>query len=153
MRRQLIALVSLVVFFWAHVAQAEMKLFPMWERMNCGSDPTQQFACYDFETAKSIIKIDLDLQLQLKEFDALKIKYKDLDTAYTKLDQANTLLKGNAERLELRLKEKHQVLEETTVELKKAEARSVWNYLPWIITGVVLLTGAGFGVGFYLGTR
>lgn len=150
LRRKLATVSFLLTFLWTIFAPAELKLFPLWELKTCGSD---RFACYTFEQTKDILKIDLDLQLKLNDFEGLKTKYTNLEEAYQKLDQANTLLKGNAERLELRLQEKHQVLETTTVELKKAEAHSVWNYLPWIITGVVLLTGAGFGIGFYLGTR
>jgi len=142
-----------LVFFFAIVAPAEMKIFPMWERMEYGSEPAPQFACYDFTTAQTIVKLDLDLQLQLKEFEGLKLKYADVDLAYQKLSEANTLVGRAIDRLEERNAEKQKVLEDTTVALKKAEARSVWNYLPWIITGTVVLATAGFGIGFYVGSR
>lgn len=142
----------LLIFLTAAVAPAELKIFPVWERLQCGS-PAQEYACYDFEQAKGILKLDLDLQLKFQEFDALKLKHADLNTAYEKLDKANTLLGQAIERLEQRNQEKQAVLEKTTVELKKAEQRSVWNYLPWIITGCVVFSAAAFGVGFYIGTR
>ena len=57
----------LVILVWAAPAKADMKLFPKWERMYCGSDRTEQFACYTFSDARNIVKIDLDLQLKLKK--------------------------------------------------------------------------------------
>lgn len=140
----------IIILLSATTAPAEMKVFPLWERMQCGAE---EFACYNFKQAQEIVKLDLDLQLKFKEFDTLKLKYADLNSSYEKLDKANTLLGQAIDRLEQRNQEKQAVLEKTTIALKKAEARSVWNYLPWIVTGVVALTGAGFGIGFYLGTR
>lgn len=140
----------ILILLSATAAPAEMKVFPMWERMQCGAE---EFACYNFTQAQSIVKLDLDVQLKFKELDVLKLKFDDLNLAYEKLDKANTLLGQAIDRLEQRNQEKQAVLEKTTVELKKAEARSVWNYLPWIITGCVVVAGAAFGVGFYVGTR
>lgn len=151
-KRKLAVSSFILVFLFAVTAPAEMKVFPMWERMECGN-PAKQFACYDFTQAQGIVKLDLDLQLKFHEFDILKLKYDNLNLAYEKLDKANTLLGQAIERLEQRNNEKQVVLEKTTVELKKSEGRSVWNYLPWIITGVVLFAGAAFGCGFYVGTR
>lgn len=137
-------------FLWAAVAPAELKLFPLWEQKKCEGET---FACYTFEQSKEILKIDLDLQFKLKAFDALKDKYNNLEHAYTNLRQANGLYEGIIQRLETRVQEKQEVLEDTTVKLAKAEKHHVLNYLPWIITGIVVLTGTGVGVGFYLGTR
>jgi hypothetical protein len=152
--RMRLAVSSFVLIFFAAVTvPAEMKLIPMWDRLECGPSPRQEFACYDFTKAQSIVKIDLDFQLQLKEFEALKLKYGNLGIAYEKLDKSTTLLGQAIERLEQRNQEKHAVLQTTTMELKKAESRSVWNYLPWIVTATIILAGVGFGCGFYVGTR
>lgn len=140
----------LLTFLWAAVAPAELKLFPLWEQKQCDDET---YACYTFDQTKKILKIDLDLQFKLKEFDALKTKYTNLELAYDNLSQANELYEGVIQRLETRVQEKQEILEETTVKLAKAEKHHVLNYLPWIITGVVVLTGTGVGVGFYLGTR
>lgn len=143
----------ILTFLVSITAPGEMKLFPMWETMKCGTPSPEKFACYSFPVTKKIMKVDLDLQSQLQELEGLKLKYTNSNLAYEKLNKANTLLSQSIERLEKRNKEKSLVLEKTTIDLKKAEARSVWNYLPWIITGAVALAGIGFGAGLYLGSR
>lgn len=140
----------LLTFLWAALVPAELKLFPLWEQKQCNGET---FACYTFDQAKEILKVDLDLQFKLVEFSALEVKYTNLELAYSNLDQVVELLNGIVQRFETRMREKQEVLEETTVRLTKAERHHVMVYLPWIITGVVVLTGAGVGVGFYLGTR
>jgi hypothetical protein len=144
------ATVVLLTFFWAIPAQAELKLFPLWEKKQC---PTETFACYDFETTKKILKIDLDLQLKLETLESTSKNLEDMKAAYGKLQEANTVLTDTNVLLDARLKEKHGVLEENTLALVKSEGRSVWNNLHWITTVVVVVAGGAFVGGYYLGSR
>ena len=141
----------LFVFLFSVLAPAELKLFPMWERKQCGD---AEFACYDFDTAKKILKLDIDLQSKLGKLDTCLKDKVDLQLAIKKLGEASTLLQGNIERLETRLKEKDVVLTENTNLMVKYQARDVFGgALPWVITAVVVMAAAGFVGGYYIGTR
>lgn len=145
-----VAFIVLVSFFLAFPARADMKLFPMWKRMHCGSE---QFACYDFETAKKILKLDLDLQLKLDKLDICLKDKSDLETARERLEAANEVLSKINLSLETRLKEKQEVLEKNTLELAKAENRSIWNNLHWVAIIVVVVASGAFIGGYYLGSN
>ena len=113
-----------------------------------------EFACYDFDTAKKILKLDIDLQSKLGKLDTCLKDKVDLQLAIKKLGEASTLLQGNIERLETRLKEKDVVLTENTNLMVKYQARDVFGgALPWVITAVVVMAAAGFVGGYYIGTR
>jgi hypothetical protein len=140
----------LVVFLYSALSPAELKLFPMWEQKQC---PTDTFACYTFEQSKDIIKIDLDLQLKLKELDFCNQTKVDLDAAIRKMQAASAKDAEIIADLNVRLEEKQSVLSETTVKLVKAESRSIWNYLPWIIGGTLVLIAGAFAGGWYVGSR
>lgn len=148
--RQRIAVAILTSFFLSLPAQAEMKLFPMWEQKKC---PSETFACYNFDTTKKILKIDLDLQLKLDKLDACLKDKTDLQLSFDKLKESNEKLTGINTDLETRLKEKQVVLEENTLALVKSEGSSVWNNLHWIVIIVVVAAGGAFAGGYYLGSR
>jgi len=133
---------------YAAVAAADMQLFPLWEEKQC---PTETFACYSFEKTKSILKLDLDLQLKLKELTACDRDRTDLSLGSIKLEAAlatQTVLTADFKK---RLQDQFLILEDTTKELKKANDSSVWNYVPWIIGGVVATAAATFALGWYVG--
>jgi hypothetical protein len=135
-----------------------MKLFPPWTRMkNCVAtteDLPDLHACYDFEQSKTILKLDLDLQLKLGKLDSCLKDKVDFKLALKKLEDANTLLHGNIGRLEIRLQEKDQVLTDNTHLMVKYQKRDVFGgALPWVIAVVVVVAGAAFAGGYYLGSR
>lgn len=130
-------------------AKAELKLFPMWESQLCAGG---RYACYDFEAAKSIIKIDLDLQFKLKELDLCTKDLKDHQDIILKLQGMMAKDQESISALQTRLTEKDAVLVKTTEELKKMESTSIWNYIPWIIAGAAVLAGGAFVAGWYLST-
>lgn len=141
----------LVVFFLSVTVPAELKLFPMWELRTCGSD---RLACYDFDTAKKILTLDINLQSKLGELDVCLKDKIDLQLAVKKLDDANTLLHGNVTGLEMRLKEKDGVLTDNTNRMIKYQARDVFGgALPWVITVVVVVAAGAFVGGYYVGSR
>jgi hypothetical protein len=145
-----VVFIILLALFVGTPAQAELKLFPMWEKMQC---PTETFACYDFETTKKILKIDLDLQLKLDTLESVSKSLADMKAAYEKIQAAKKLLEDTNASQEIRLKEKQGVLEENTLALVKSEGRSVWNNLHWITIVVVVVAGGAFAGGYYLGSR
>jgi hypothetical protein len=135
---------------WSPIAAAELKYFPMWERLTCGD---AQFACYDFEKSKLILKVDLDVQKMAAELDAANEKSTKLEEARKNLHEAVQIKDAEIVRLNVRLKEKHEVLEKTTLELKKAESNHVVTWLPWIGLVVLVVGGAAFGGGYYLADK
>lgn len=138
----------LVVFFMSVVVSAELKLFPMWELKTCGSE---RLACYDFDTAKKILVLDINLQSKLGELSVCLKDKVDLQQAIKKLNDANTLLHGNVTRLELRLGEKNSVLTNNTNQMLRYQARDIFGgALPWVITAVVVFAAAGFVGGYYV---
>jgi len=149
-KRLLLALPFLLISFMSSADDGKLKLFPIWELKQC---PTETFACYDFETSKQILKIDLELQLKLEKCDVCEQNKADLLLAVDKLKLASAEDAKIIDGLNIRLTEKQTKLEETTLELKKAEEHTVWKYLPWFITGAAVLTAGGFVAGWYLSTR
>lgn len=154
--RLLAVVVAALVLAWPSAPRAEMKLFPVWTRMQCGScvgGNAPFYACYNFVQVKRIYALDLDLQFKLAELAECRDKYDYLDQAYAKLFEANVICEESLSMLEARLLEKDDTLEDLSLELDEALEQNVWNYSPWLIAGAVVLAGAGFGLGFYLGDR
>lgn len=150
MKRLLLALPFLLIPLLAAADDGKLKLFPLWELKQC---PTETFACYDFETSKKILKLDLELQLKLEKCDVCEQNKADLLLAVDKLKLASVEDKKVIDGLNVRLTEKQTKLEETTLELKKAEEHTVWRYLPWFIAGAAVLTAGAFVAGWYTSTR
>jgi hypothetical protein len=149
--RQRVSLIVLAAFLYALPVRAEMKLFPMWEQKKC---PEETFACYDFETSKKILKLDLDLQLKLDKLGVCVKDRLDLQTANKKLTDANKLLESNAVQFDERLKEKDETLVKNTNLMIKYQSRDVFGgALPWVIVIVVVVAAGGFAGGYYLGSR
>ena len=139
-----------LLLFWAPLASAELKYFPMWQRLTCGE---QQYVCYDFPTSQTILKVDLKVQEMAAELDVAKQKVVKLNVAAEKLHEAVQLKDEEIVRLTVRKDEKQEVLEKTTLKLKKAESNHVVKWLPWIGLAVIVIAGAAFGGGYYLGDK
>jgi len=157
-RSRLGVLSFLLVFLYSTLAPAEeMKVLPEWTRMkDCVAtteDTLDLHACYGFEEAKIVKKLDLDLHLKLEKCKECDVARFNLSEAVKKLSEAIVLKDGIEDRLKIRLKEKDQLLEKTTQNWLKAESRSVWKWLPWIIGGVVVVGAATFVGGWYVGSR
>lgn len=150
MKRLLLVLPFLFVTLVAAADDGKLKLFPLWELKQC---PTETYACYNFETSKQILKIDLDLQLKLEKCTVCEQDKVDLTTAVEKLKLASLEDKKSIDGLNLRLTEKQGALEKTTLELKEAEEHTVWKYLPWFIAGAAVLTAGAFVAGWYTSTK
>ena len=117
--------------------------------MHCGLDPTAQFACYDFSKTQDIANVDLRLQLTLGTLKAVRQNLKDSELAGKKIRKINEILTNMNTRLMTRAKEKHVVLEENTLALAKAEDRSVWKNMSWIVATVVAVGAIAFAAGYY----
>ncbi len=151
LKTKLAASAFLTVFFISTIVPAEMKLFPMWERMQCGET---EFACYNFDTAQKILKLDIDMQSKLGRLETCTKNIIDLTLANIKLNNANTLLHGNIDRLNVRLKEKDEVLTTNTNQMVLANSRDVFGgALPWVIGALLLVAAAAFTGGYYTGSR
>ncbi len=137
-----LAVSSLIVaFFWAPFAQAELKHFPMWERMAC---PVEQFACYTFDQAKQILTLDLDMQLKIETLAITEQKVVDLQLAIVNLKKAAVLDKTVIERLDKRASEKTKKLVDMTNRYIKANKYDVFGgALPWVAMTVILAFGGG----------
>lgn len=147
MRRRLVALALVSSFLYATSAAAELKLFPMWERMQCGDT---EFACYTFEQAKTILKLDLDLQEKLSTIPKLEQNIADLKLSLEKRDEA--LEEERAAKLvwKTRFEEKNKTLTTTSRLYQKAKQRDVLGgALPWVIAAVLVVGAATFVGGFY----
>lgn len=144
MRHIAIVLVALLV---ALPVSAELKLFPMWEQKTC---PVETFACYTFDQAKDILKLDLDLQLKLEELKVCAQDRLDLTKAVENLQKANALFQENANLFDKRLAEKQETVEMLAKDVSKYQRRDVFGAaLPWVIVVVVVAAAAGFVGGFY----
>lgn len=142
------AAVTLLVFFWATLAQAEMKIFPLWEEKTCDG---QTWGCYSFDQMKDILKLDLNLQLKLKSCELWEQKYNSLDEAYLKLRKAFDLSQDVRLRLETRLDEKSAVILDLSKQVHKYADRDIWgSALPWVVVVVVLAFAGGVVAGVYV---
>ena len=137
-----LAVSSLIVaFLYAPLAQAELKHFPMWERMSC---PVEQFACYTFDQAKQVLALDLDMQLNIEKLALTEQKVVDLQLAIVGLKKATILDKQVITRLDKRAKEKTKKLVYMTDRYITANKRDVFGgALPWVAVTVILAFGGG----------
>ena len=143
-----VAAITLLAFLWAPFAQAEMKLFPLWEEKQCDGET---WGCYSFGQMQDIMKLDLDLQLKLSKCDLWEEKYTKLDTAYLNLRKAYDLSQGVRIRLETRLDEKTVLIRDLSEQVHKYAGRDIWgSALPWVITGLVLVFAGGVVLGVYV---
>lgn len=150
-KTKLAASAFFIVFFLSSTVPAELKLFPMWQRMQCGE---AEFACYNFTEAQKILNLDIDLQLKLDKLETCTKNVTDLKLSVEKLNDASALLLGNISRYKLRLKEKDKVLVSNTNLMTKYQARDVFGgALPWVIAVVAVVAAGAFAGGYYVGSR
>lgn len=142
------ATITLLVFFWTTLAQAEMRVFPLWKEKTCDG---QTWGCYSFDQMKDILKLDLSLQLKLKSCELWEQKYGSLDEAYLKLRKAFDLSQGIRLRLEKRLDEKTIIIQNLAKQVHKYADRDIWgSALPWVVVAVVLAFAGGVVAGVYV---
>lgn len=123
----------------------------MWKKSVCG---TETMGCYTLDQVKQLKLFDMDLTLKLEEFSSCRQSLMDMQTVHE--DQVS-LLKLAVERedqwrklAEARASDYMAALDD----LETCEARpDIWSYLPWFVTGAVVVGGVFFGVGWYLGSR
>jgi len=148
MKTRLVALTIIASLLYSTSAAAELKLFPMWERMECAE--REQFACYTFEQAKAILKLDLDLQEKLSVIPKLEQNILDLKLVLEKRDAALAEEKKAKLIWKTRFEEKDATLADTSLLYQKAKQRDVFGgALPWVIVSVILVGAAAFVGGFY----
>jgi len=149
--RKAIAIIGVLTLLASSGATAKMKLFPIWDLKKCGD---AEFACYNKEQIKDILKIDLDLQLKLEKLESCSKNIIDLKLSVKNLNAANTLLQSSIGRFKIRLKEKDEVLNKNTNLMIKYQQRDIFGgALPWAITIVVVVAAGSFIGGYYIGTR
>jgi hypothetical protein len=142
---------ALLMLLIATAAQAQgMKLFPLWDERQC---PKDTYACYTFDQAKTIVKLDLELQFKLKELEACTTDRVDLNLAIEKLRLASLEDKKSIDLLTTRLDEKQKALVTAARIAAKAEGQSIFHYLPWIVVGVVVVAGGTFVLGWAVGAH
>ena len=143
--------ILLLACFPAVVLADEMKLIPPWQKKQC---PTETYACYDFEQAKALVVLDLDLQLQLEKCTICEIDKAALTTAVTDLQKAATLLDENVKILDKRVTEKQVIIGEQAAVIIRLERRDVFGKaLPWVIVVVLTAAAGGFLGGYVLGHK
>jgi hypothetical protein len=142
-------------FLYSTLAPAEeMKLIPPWTRMkDCKvtvEDTPGLHACYNFEGAQTLKKLDKDFQLNIRKLELLEEVNQDLRSAITNLELSLEKEQENAELLNVRLIEKQKKLEDTTAMYVSASQRDVFGgALPWVIVAIVVFAAAGFVGGYY----
>jgi len=148
MRQRLIALILSAGILYSTPASAAMRLFPMWERKTC---PLEEFACYDMDQTRMILKIDLDFQEKLNLIPKLEQNIADLKLSLQKNDTAlQEELKAKS-ILETRYREKDKAFETTSLLYQKAKQRDVFGgAFPWVIAAGTVTLALGFLGGFYV---
>jgi hypothetical protein len=147
MKRRLLALTLVASFLYSTSAVAELKFFPMWERMQCGET---EFACYTFEQSQTILKLDLDLQEKLSIIPKLEQNIIDLKLSLEKRDKAFEEEQAAKVVWKTRFEEKDKTLTDTSLLYQKAKQRDVFGgALPWVIATILVIGAAAFVGGFY----
>jgi len=124
-----------------------MQLIPMWERMNCGK---AVMACYNFDQAKELYKIDLKMRFELKKVELLESTSKDLQQAITKFDQIDMASQRTINNLQDILKENEKVvfeLKKENLDLREPSFFGKWYVLS---LGAIAFFVAGAVVGHAL---
>lgn len=121
-----------------------MKYFPVWELKEC---PKDTYACYDFTKAKEIVRIDFELQMRLDECGVAESNVLELTAAVNKMEAAFNTERASSTSLLDNLRAQQQINTKLHKDLETAQRHSIWNQLPWVVTGAVVLMAASFVVG------
>jgi len=151
----LVALILLVVILMiCGKAEAEdrlpMRFFPVWELRQC---PEETYACYTFDQAKDLIRLDLEFQMKEAECDACMDNSSIFTETAEKLNMAYSKQKESIDMLTENMAAKEKQCDDMRLELKKAEQRTVGHYLPWIVSGVLLASTFAFVGGWVAGAQ
>lgn len=140
--------IPLLLLLLSPPSKSEMEIFPKWKNQICNGE---EMACYTFEEAKKILKIDLDTQLQRDELIRIRAVMENLKKANEKLDDAYVLLAKDLRLTRERLSQKAAVLEDTTEKLSSCLEDDANNWIWWIV-GSAAVT-ASFVGGVYFGLK
>lgn len=151
----LIVLILLVVILMiCGKAQAEdklpMRFFPVWELRQC---PDETYACYSFDQAKNIIRLDLEFQMKEAECDACMDNSSIFTETAEKLNMAYAKQQESIDMLTENLAAKEKQFDDIRLALKEARQHTVGYYLPWIVTGVLLASTCAFVGGWVAGAQ
>jgi hypothetical protein len=125
-----------------------LSFFPIWTVRQC---PEESYACYTFDQAKTILRADLDLQMRSVECEVAEKNVTELLSAVENLDQAFKSQKTSSDILTNRLTAQEKAYVEVYEELQSARKHTVWRYLPWIISGALVLTAGALVGGVVIG--
>lgn len=132
------------------VAGDGMKIFPMWERAQCGE---AELACYTFDQAKQIVTIDFDMQIKLAELSTCQKNYAALEEMQLRYVKVANIYTGIVDRTEERLRTHDEAMGALRVQLDSASSRDAFGgALPWIIVIVLAAAAAAFAGGFCAGS-
>jgi hypothetical protein len=127
-----------------------MRFFPVWELLQC---PEETYACYTFDQAKNIIRLDLEFQMKEAECSACMDNSSIFTETAEKLNMAYSRQKDSIDMLTENLAAKEKQFDDIRMALKEAEQHTVGHYLPWIITGVLLAATFSFLGGWVAGAQ
>lgn len=140
-------LVLVLLFLPMPLAAEGMQVIPMWERTTCG---TEVLACYDFDQAQQIYKLDLKLQVELKKVELLEKTSSDYQKAFTKFDQIDLINQRTISNLQELLKNEQNI----ALELKKEnlDLRTPSFFGRWYVlaAGAIVLFATSLVVGHTL---
>lgn len=144
-----------LVFLYTAVLPAEgMKILPEWTRMKgcviTQEDTPDLFACYDFESAKKLKTLDLDLHLKYQQFSLGEAVKLELRASVGSLKAALAKERASASLLKKRLDSKQTNLRGMADMYIAADKRDILGgALPWAIAGAVLFFVGGLVTGFF----
>lgn len=121
-----------------------MQVIPLWERTTCGNETK---ACYSFDKAQELYKLDLKLQFELKKSELLEQSAKSFQEAITKFDQIDYVNQKTINNLQDMLRENQKILGELkkeNLDLQEPKFFARWEVLT-VGAIVMLVTGAALG--------
>lgn len=126
-----------------------MQIIPPWELRLC---PTEKYACYSFDKAKELIKLDLELQLKLKECEVCKTVLESANGTIQHQEEVIKKLEDNVETLTKMYNRRKEISEKQATEIAKLERYNIFgNALPLFLGAVIGGITLGFVGGYLLG--
>jgi len=143
----LIALVLLI----PRCAVADMNVLPQWEMRLCGPHQVEA-ACYDFEGAKQLLQLDIDLEEQFKKFEMCEKNQFALQLANDDYKLATATAVTTIKSLEQRLIEEAAQLNKTAKDLNELRSQtSLRQAMPAVLIITVSIAAAGLLTGYIWG--
>jgi hypothetical protein len=146
-RAKIFAVPLAIIFFWAALCQAELKFFPAWEEKQCGAET---LGCYTQNQIKNILKVDLDLQLKIRDLDLATKTVAELELMIDVQARAADALHASVVLLDMRLLNKQKKMEHLALRVIESNSRDVFGgAMPWVVVALFFAAIAGFAGGFY----